>query len=63
MVVILSKVAPIAKTAQKKLRDGDIIYTVREPQKRVVVVTVGHIAIVGIKSGELHIIDASGSKR
>jgi hypothetical protein len=61
-VDILPKESLLAKALQKKLRDGDIIYWVKDPKKRVVDEIVAHLSIVRIKSGTPYLIHASGSK-
>ncbi len=62
-VNILSKEALMKKTVREKLRDGDIIYWVKDPKKRVVREIVGHVSIVRLKLSEPYIIHAAGSKK
>lgn len=61
-VDILPKTILATRAFQKKLRDGDIIYWVKDPKKRVVGEIVGHLSIVRITSGKPYLIHASGSK-
>jgi len=62
-VEILSRRAFRTKTVQEKLRDGDIIYWVKDPKKRVVEEIVGHLSFVRFRSGKPYIIHAAGSKK
>jgi hypothetical protein len=62
-VEILSKRTLMTKTFRKKLKNGDIIYWVKDPKKRVIEEIVGHLSIVRVRSGKLYIIHAAGSKR
>jgi hypothetical protein len=61
-VDILPKKVLKAQKLQKKLQDGDIIYWVKDPKKRVVGEIVGHLSIVRVKSGKPYVIHASGNK-
>jgi cell wall-associated NlpC family hydrolase len=61
-VDILSKQILATRTLQKKLQDGDIIYWVKDPKKRVVGEIVAHLSIVRIKAGKPYLIHAAGSK-
>jgi cell wall-associated NlpC family hydrolase len=61
-VDILPKNVLATRALQKKLRDGDIIYWVKDPKKRVVEEIVAHLAIVHFKSGQPYLIHAAGSK-
>jgi hypothetical protein len=61
-VDILSKSVLASRVLQKKLRDGDIIYWVKDPKKRVVEEIVSHLSIVHIKSGKPYLIHAAGDK-
>ncbi len=61
-VDILPKEALLSKALQKKLQDGDIVYWVKDPKKRVVEEIVAHLSIVQVKSGTPYLIHASGSK-
>lgn len=45
------------------LRDGDIIFFIKAPEKRVVGEIVGHIGIVTIKEGVPYLVHASGTKK
>ncbi len=61
-VDILPKETLLLKQTQKKLADGDIIYWIKDPKKRVVEEIVAHLSIVHIKAGRPYIIHAAGSK-
>ncbi len=61
-VEILPKNVLATKALQKKLRDGDIIYWVKDPKKRAADEIVAHLAIIHIKTGRPYLIHASGSK-
>ena len=47
---------------QKNLQDGDIVYWVKDPKKRVVEEIVAHLSIVHIKGGKPYLIHAAGDK-
>jgi cell wall-associated NlpC family hydrolase len=61
-VDILPKNVLLSRTVQKNLQDGDIIFWVKDPKKRVVEEIVAHLSVVHIKSGRPYIIHAAGSK-
>jgi cell wall-associated NlpC family hydrolase len=61
-VDILPKNVLATRALQKKLQDGDIIYWVKDPKKRVVEEIVAHLSIVHIKSGKPYLIHAAGDK-
>jgi cell wall-associated NlpC family hydrolase len=61
-VVILPKQTLLAKKLQKQLQDGDIIYWVKDPKKRVVEEIVAHLSFVHIKNGKAYLIHAAGTK-
>lgn len=61
-VDILLKNVLATRTLRQKLQDGDIIYWVKDPKKRVVEEIVAHLSIVRIKSGKPYLIHAAGSK-
>lgn len=61
-VDILPKNALATRAVQQQLRDGDIIYWVKDPKKRVVEEIVAHLSIVRVKSGKPSIIHAAGDK-
>lgn len=61
-VEILTKRTLATSALQKKLQDGDIVYWVKDPKKRVVEEIVAHISIIRIKSGKAYLIHAAGSK-
>lgn len=56
----LSKIA--GSTGRSPLQDGDIIFFIKEPSKRVVGEIVGHIGIISVKAGVPYLIHASGRK-
>jgi vacuolar-type H+-ATPase subunit E/Vma4 len=58
----LPKNALLSKALQKILQDGDIVYWVKDPKKRVVEEIVAHLSIVRVKSGTPYLIHAAGSK-
>lgn len=53
----------IAQGKIEGLKPGDIIYFVKDPQKRVVGEIIGHMGIIDIKEGIIMLIHASGSKK
>ena len=61
-VIILPKQTLQTKKLQKQLQDGDIIYWVKDPKKRVVEEIVAHLSFVHIKNGKTHLIHAAGTK-
>jgi hypothetical protein len=61
-VVILPKQTLQTKKLQKLLQDGDIIYWVKDPKKRVVEEIVAHLSFVHIKNGKTYLIHAAGTK-
>ena len=61
-VDILPKNILATRTLQKKLQDGDIMFWVKDPKKRVVEEIVAHLAIVRIKSGTPYLVHAAGDK-
>ena len=62
-VRILPKEELSTEELQKKLKDGDIIYWVKDPAKRIVGEIVGHLSIVRLHEGAPHVIHAAGSKQ
>ena len=61
-VDILPKNILLTTSLHKKLQDGDIIYWVKDPKKRVVEEIVSHLSIVHMKEGKPYLIHASGDK-
>ena len=61
-VDVLPKHVLLTRTLQKNLRDGDIVYWVKDPKKRIVEEIVAHISIVHIKSDKPYLIHAAGDK-
>ncbi|MFA5074002.1 MAG: NlpC/P60 family protein [Nitrospirota bacterium] len=59
---ILPKESLAKRELQQNLQDGDIIFWVKDPKKRIVEEIVGHISIIRIKSDKPYLIHASGSK-
>ena len=62
-VEILPKKVLATNAFQKTLQDGDIVYWVKDPKKRVVEEIVAHISIIRVKSGKPYLIHAAGSKK
>jgi hypothetical protein len=61
-VEILPKETLAKKAFQKQLADGDIIYWVKDPKKRVVEEIVAHLSVVHVKAGKPYLIHAAGDK-
>ena len=61
-VIILPKHILATKKLQKQLRDGDIIYWVKDPKKRVVEEIVAHLSFARVKDGQIFLIHAAGTK-
>lgn len=61
-VAILPKTALASKKVQNKIQDGDIIYWVKDPRKRVVGEIVAHLSFVRVKDGRSYLIHAGGTK-
>ncbi len=61
-VIILPKTALASRKLQKQLQDGDIIYWVKDPKKRVVEEIVAHLSFVRMKDGKAYLIHAAGTK-
>jgi hypothetical protein len=61
-VNILPKTVLATRTLQKKLLDGDIVFWVKDPKKRVADEIVAHLSIIRIKSGKPYVIHAAGNK-
>lgn len=59
---ILPKSTLLTRGLQKKLQDGDVLYWVKDPKKRVVEEIVAHLSIVRIKGGKPFVIHAAGDK-
>jgi cell wall-associated NlpC family hydrolase len=62
IVDILPKKILLSRSVQKQLRDGDILYWVKDPKKRSVEEIVAHLSIVHIKTGKPYLIHAAGDK-
>jgi hypothetical protein len=50
------------KEARENLKSGDIVYFIKDPQKRVVGEVVGHIGIIKREGDDVYLIHASGRK-
>jgi cell wall-associated NlpC family hydrolase len=61
-VDILPKNVLATRALQKQLQDGDIVYWVKDPKKRVVEEIVAHLSIVHVKAGKPYVIHAAGDK-
>lgn len=61
-VDMLPKQVLAMRAFQKQLRGGDIVYWVKDPNKRVVGEIVAHLSFVQVKNNKVYLIHASGSK-
>ena len=61
-VIILPKTALSSRKVQQQLQDGDILYWVKDPKKRVVEEIVAHLSFVRRKGGSIFLIHAAGTK-
>jgi cell wall-associated NlpC family hydrolase len=61
-IIILPKLALASRKVQKQLQDGDIIFWVKDPKKRVVEEIVAHLSFVRVKDGKAYLIHAAGTK-
>lgn len=61
-VDILPKNVLATRAVQKNLQDGDIIYWVKDPKKRVVEEIVAHLSIVRLRNNKPYLIHAAGDK-
>jgi len=61
-VAILPMPVLLSKKLQKQLLDGDIIFWVKDPKKRVVEEIVAHLSFVRMKDGKVFLIHAAGTK-
>ena len=61
-VIVLPKATLSTRKFQKQLRDGDILYWVKDPKKRVVEEIVAHLSFVQVKGGSVFLIHAAGTK-
>jgi hypothetical protein len=61
-VIILPKPALGSQKVRQQLQDGDIIFWVKDPKKRVVEEIVAHLSFVRVKDGKAYLIHASGAK-
>jgi len=61
-VDILPKNVLLSRAVQKTLQDGDIVYWVKDPKKRVVEEIVAHLSIVHVKAGKPYLVHAAGDK-
>jgi hypothetical protein len=61
-VIILPKQTLLSRKLQKQVQDGDIIYWVKDPKKRVVEEIVAHLSFVHVKNGKAYLIHAAGTK-
>lgn len=59
----LPKAVMLRPDALKNLRDGDIIFFLKDPSRRVVGEVVGHLGIIKVEDGTPKLIHASGSKK
>ena len=61
-VIILPKTALASGKVKKQLQDGDIIFWVKDPKKRVAEEIVAHLSFVHVKNGKAYLIHAAGTK-
>lgn len=61
-VSVLPRVEATKSDTLKKFKDGDIIFFIKDPDKRVVGEIVGHIGIVKLENNTPYLIHASGAK-
>jgi len=61
-VDILPKNTLVLRAVQKKLQDGDIVFWVKDPKKRVVEEIVAHLSIVRVRNNKPYLIHAAGDK-
>ncbi len=61
-VDILPKKVLLSRSVQKQLLDGDILYWVKDPEKRSGEEIVAHLSIVHIKTDKPYLIHAAGNK-
>ncbi len=57
------KAVMLKPDALRNLKDGDIIYFVKDPSRRAVGEVVGHLGIIKVEAGAPMLIHASGSKK
>lgn len=59
------KYAPVAVVSRglAKLKEGDIIFFVKKPEKRIYGEVIGHMGIIKIEQGSIMLIHASGTKK
>jgi hypothetical protein len=61
-IIILPKLALASRQVQKQLQDGDLIFWIKDPKKRVVEEIVAHLSFVRMKDGKAYLIHAAGTK-
>ena len=61
-MIILPKRTLLKPSFRRKLKDGDIIYWVKDPKKRVVAEIVAHLSFVRVQGGKVFLIHAGGVK-
>src|SRR5208283_50799 len=61
-VDILPKKVLLGRSVEKKLQDGDILFWIKDPNKRSVEEIVSHLSIVHLKAGRPYLIHAAGNK-
>jgi hypothetical protein len=61
-VDILPKNELLARALQKKVQDGDIVFWVKDPKKRVVEEIVAHLSIIRLRNNKPYLIHAAGDK-
>ncbi len=61
-VAIISKSHLLKDETLSKIKNGDIVFFIKSPLKRIVDEIVGHIGIIEVKKGRIYLIHASGTK-
>ncbi len=54
---------PVISKGKSKLKEGDIIYFVKKPEKRIYGEVIGHMGIIKIEGGKVYLIHAGGTKK
>ncbi|MBI5379812.1 MAG: hypothetical protein HZA23_06615 [Nitrospirae bacterium] len=61
-VTILPKAALLQAETQARLRNGDLLFLIKDPKKRVAGEIVGHLGILVARANTLYLVHASGRK-
>lgn len=54
--------AGVIANALGNMRSGDVVYFIKDPERRVVGEVVGHLGVLKVEGGEVYLIHASGRK-